>query len=445
MNSLLMLLYCHLFNIYELTNSKLAFFYLKKIISLAIIDMLPYVFTLITKSQELFGEAADLHINPSIILFLVRLTDVCLSSLTRANFSQMKMLEDPDHSRKHSTDPKYRKLFDSTGRFIIGMEKTVRVCLTGCSILSSRYYFAWISIKLRNYFLKVVTSPKFYKMNVEQNLQFIRPSEEQLTELADLTDRALEKIQTFINDSTDTVNVTTLFKENKRKRAPKTKKNQSQSQSQQQSQSQSQSHLVPQVPATFPSTQNKDNNNTTEEQASTATSHKNLKNLTSEGVSPSMNISDEVFTPLSVDSTGNAALYSTQFEDLTFDNGPEIDSIWLQMLNSKTFNQNDGFNGAASIHYPPMMTTNNNNSTRLHDQLHPNNTNNNNMNNAQFYSGNHNTAQQINGLFGYPLQTQQFNLTSNTNQPPSNNSVPTNDNSVYYDLFDEFPLNTLFN
>ena len=95
MNSLIMLLYCHLFNIYELTNSKLAFFYLKKILFMAIIEMLPYVFPLITKSQELFGEAADLNINPTIILFLVRLTDFCLGSLMRAIFpkSECQMIQ----------------------------------------------------------------------------------------------------------------------------------------------------------------------------------------------------------------------------------------------------------------------------------------------------------------------------------------------------------------
>lgn len=484
MNSLIMLLYCHLFNIYELTNSKLAFFYLRKILFMAIIEMLPYVFPLITKSQELFGEAADLNINPTIILFLVRLTDFCLGSLMRAIFSQITMSNDPNHSTKLNTDSTYKKIFNSTGRFIIGMEKTVRVCLTACSILSSRYYFAWITIKLRNYFLKLVTSPEFYERNVAQDLQFVKPTEAQITELADLTDRGMEKVETFINNSCDLVDISTLFKTNKPKKPNKTKKNQhypsqntqppppprpqrmpsyeqphnSQHNPQQYHHNQQQhQHQQQQHPHPHPHQQQQ------QPYHQPNTSISSHDSVPTNKFSPTINMSEESHTPHSVESNGNGVLYSTHFEDLKFDNGAEIDSIWLQMLNSKTHHQNDGFNGAAGTNNGPMNTSTFNNMNNDSSNLHHNNMHG--VGHGQYFDANLNVGQSMNNVFGNRMPPQQFNPTTNqaqdatpnvniednnnTNNNTYNNNInnstagSNSGNAVYFDLFDEFPLNPL--
>lgn len=58
--SFLMLNYCFLFNFYEKVNNTLSYFYLKKMLTLAMDEVLVSSFALITKSQEIFGEGADL-------------------------------------------------------------------------------------------------------------------------------------------------------------------------------------------------------------------------------------------------------------------------------------------------------------------------------------------------------------------------------------------------
>jgi hypothetical protein len=379
---------------------------------MAMLEMLPYVFSLITRSQELFGEAADLSINPSIILFLVRLTDVCLRALMRSNFLCLRMSNDPDHC-KMITDPTFKKIYDSTSRFIIGMEKTIRVCLTACSILSNRYYFAWISIKLRNYFLKLVTSPQFYKNHLKHDLQFPRPNVEQITDLADLTDRALDKVESVTNESCALINISSLFKQNTSKTAAaKSKKDQPPPQ-----------HTPAQQQHTVPS----------------STAHDGVG---SNKVSPSMTSNDELHTPRSVDSSGPGIVYSTQFEDLRFDNEAEIDSIWLQMLNSKTSNQNDGFNGAATnIPNSAGANTANPGDSQFPDPGFGIG--------AGFGNGMvGNVPAPLNSLFGYPAHTSLLDPSVNTSTNPQND-VPgygnASDHTMYFDLMDEFPLHTLFN
>ncbi|RCK57695.1 Multidrug resistance regulator 1 [Candida viswanathii] len=404
-NSLSMLLYCHLFNTNERTNGKLAFFYLRKLLSMAMLEMLPYVFSLITRSQELFGEAADLSINPSIILFLVRLTDVCLRALMRSNFLRMGMSNDPDH-RKMITDPTFKKIYDSTSRFIIAMEKTIRVCLTACSMLSSRYYFAWISIKLRNYFLKLVTSPKFYKFNLKHDLLFPKPSVEQITDLADLIDRALDKVESFTNEYCALVNISGLFKQNTTKRAAAKSKKDQQPQ-----------HRAP--------------------------SSTSDDGVGSNKVSPSMTSSDEVHTPRSTDSSGPGMVYSTQFEDLRFDNEAEIDSIWLQMLNSKNSNQNDGFNGAAATNFPNSAGAN---TANPGDNQFPDPGFGIGAGLGNGMAGN--VPAPLNSLFGYPVHTSLVDPSASTSTNTQNYGLGygnASDHTMYFDLMDEFPLHTLFN
>ncbi|KAL6453060.1 MRR1 Multidrug resistance regulator 1 [Candida maltosa Xu316] len=376
MNSLMIIMYCQLFNHYEKTNNRLAFFYFKKTLSLAINEMLPFMLPLITRSQELFGEAADLHINPNIITFLVRVIDVCLIATMRSNFSRLKMSNDPDHKLKMVTDTKYAKFFDSTNRLLLGMEKVCRVCLSACSVLSSRYYFAWAVMKSRTYYLKLVTTSKLYKMNEYEGLQFSRPSEDQLTELAALTERGLKKIESIIEQGCDAINISQLFKRTVPKRKP-----------------------------------SKDYEREREPKPSSSS--------VSNHVSPSISFNEEVSTPQSVDSSGNGILYNTQFEDLKFDNSAEIDSIWLQMLNSKTFTQNDVFN------VNPM--------TGLPDN-----------------------GPALNENFGYPVPNQfqpssetipTETTSANVNGAQNGGNVPTNDQptGMYFDFFDELPLGKLFN
>lgn len=159
--SFLMLNYCFLFNYYEKVNNPLSYYYLKKMLTLAMGEVLVSGFALITKSQEIFGEGADLFINPIIIQVLTRISDICIIGIVRSNFSLYKARADMKKGAQLTAE--HKKFTASLNRFITLMEKSCRICLIGISILSKRYFFAWEVVRTQNYYLKLVTSSAFIK------------------------------------------------------------------------------------------------------------------------------------------------------------------------------------------------------------------------------------------------------------------------------------------
>ena len=400
-NSLLMTMYCNMFTYYERKNVKLSLFYFKKFFKLSVHETLPYVFSLITRSKELFGEGSDLYINPAILLFLVRTMDVCFSSMVRSNFSLYKMSHKPNHQLRLSSDPSYKEYFDSCNRFMTVMEKVSRLCLAACSIFSSRYYFAWGVVKMRGYFLKLITTPKFYKVEIEGDYVPIATEAKQINELSELIELGLMHLESQVTKYCDDIDFTTFLKKiasNKKLSKLKQRKQQKKVNPQ------PQQNIPPHTPPVYQTHE-----------------HPHSNKLSPSGVSTT----EDSHTPNSMDSNNNSGVYSTEFEDLKFVNSAEIDSIWLQMMNLKSHNQNDGFN------YNPTNSSN--------APYHPN-YNNGGDNNRTFYP-NPNT---INDAFGYPLPNQFFeqNFTNFANFNPN---ADNNEAAMFFDMFDNVPLDKFFN
>lgn len=396
-NSLLMTMYCNMFTYYERKNVKLSFFYFKKFFKLSVLETLPYVFSLITRSKELFGEGSDLYINPAIILFLVRTMDVCFSSMVRVNFLLYKMSHKPDHQLRLSSDSSYKEYFDSCNRFISVMEKVSRLCLAACSIFSSRYYFAWGVVKMRGYFLKLITTPKFYKVEMQGDYAPIATDSEQIIELSELIELGLMKLESQVTKYCDDIDFTTFFK-----KIVSTKKLSKLKQRKQKKAN----HQAQNIPArTSPVPQSNE--------------YPHSNKLSPSGASTT----EDSHTPNSIDSNNNSGVYSTEFEDLKFANSAEIDSIWLQMMNLKSHNRNDGFN----------YNSNNNNIT--------NQPNFNGGDNSKTFFASPNT---INDAFGYPLPNQFFDQNF-TNFANFNSSADNNEAAMFFDMFDNVPLDNFFN
>jgi len=291
--SFLMLNYCFLFNYYEKVNNPLSYYYLKKMLTLAMGEVLVSGFALITKSQEIFGEGADLFINPIIIQVLTRISDICIIGIVRSNFSLYKARADMKKGAQLTAE--HKKFTASLNRFITLMEKSCRICLIGISILSKRYFFAWEVVRTQNYYLKLVTSSAFYKEINIDGLDFAQPTAERMVEVVDYVEASLEKLGKIVDKYCQEVGIDSAFK-----RTDAEYQNDPKEQSPYESR------------APFPAETN---------------------TRSQEHVSQSLD------TPTSVDSTG---LYFSGFEDLRFDNSEQIDSIWLQMLSLKTSNQNTG-------------------------------------------------------------------------------------------------------
>lgn len=397
--SFLMLNYCFLFNFYEKVNNTLSYYYLKKMLTLSMGEVLISCFALITKSQEIFGEGADLFINPSIIQLLTRISDICIVGIVRSNFSLYKARAGIKKGQEMS--PEDKKFAASLNRFITAMEKSCRICLIGISILSKRYFFAWEVARSQNYYLKLVTSSAFYKEINIAGLDFANPTTERMAHTADFVEANLEKLEKNVEKYCQEVGIESLFK-----------KSDSENQKEAKEKSANESNNKPFVDI--------------------PRNHDHL--------SLSLN------TPGSVDSSG---LYFTGFDDLQFDNSEQIDSIWLQMLSLKTNNQNTGILQYNNLfQQQPGMVSEASVTDFGYGCLPYENTSHPQAQYSNPYYGNMQTSQ--------PISNTRRQLTTGTaqNQPQASNvqgiappqgQVPQPNLFNYTEMFDDLPLDKLFN
>ncbi|KAK6465703.1 fungal transcriptional regulatory protein [Scheffersomyces coipomensis] len=164
-------------------NHELSFFYLKKLTSVTIGEMIPSFLSLIIRSQENFGEGADLVINPGIIQAIQRTCEVIVISLVKYNLWIYKSCTSPDHKSKYSSDAKYRTYFDSMCLYVNVLEKCCKICLAAAMVMSGRYYYAWAITKIHGFFLKIVNGAEFYETHKDAELYFNPPTLDQLDEL----------------------------------------------------------------------------------------------------------------------------------------------------------------------------------------------------------------------------------------------------------------------
>ena len=121
------------------------------------------------------------------------------------------MSHKPNHQLRLSSDPSYKEYFDSCNRFMTVMEKVSRLCLAACSIFSSRYYFAWGGQNER-IFLKLITTPKFYKVEIEGDYVPIATEAKQINELSELIELGLMHLESQVTKYCDDIDFTTFLK-----------------------------------------------------------------------------------------------------------------------------------------------------------------------------------------------------------------------------------------
>ncbi|CAK9439208.1 uncharacterized protein LODBEIA_P34320 [Lodderomyces beijingensis] len=309
MNAVLMLNYCYLMRHYEHKNRELCMFYLKKLLTVALYESLPYVFALITKSQEAFGEGADLYLNPSIIQLNVKISDICLISIVRSNIALYNLSKQArDQSKRPHEDFEYEQTVGIIRKFISLMEKCFRVCLAAVSILSSRYYFAWEVVRTQNYYLKIATNANFYKEKWQEAEGFPIPQHSQLKELVDITTASLDKLMQLVETYCEEVDLPGIFKMGREGDATKNGNN----------------APVNSTPCKKPTVETPTRREVSMEKMPLSES--------ASSSSGQRKISDSITPTSSSDFNG---LYFTGFEEMRFDNSAEIDSIWLQMLSTK--------------------------------------------------------------------------------------------------------------
>lgn len=185
----LLSIYFHFFLHYESREeNKLAFFYLKKILSLCVEECLPFYYDLIDKPHKYFKESIHVWLNSYVQISLHRSNLVFFLFISRLAHT-VTNLESND--AKESTLERYKY-------FLKLLVRCLKLSITGVSKLSHRDCSAWRIAKSHTYLLRTLLSEEFQKpaeaeYNRAQtiNLKF---TDQELADLISYVEKPLKKI-----------------------------------------------------------------------------------------------------------------------------------------------------------------------------------------------------------------------------------------------------------
>lgn len=309
-------IFYHFFLYYETKDhTDLMFFYLKKMLTISVGEIISYVFPMIHGVYDFFEDSMDLFLNPVLLQTIHRTSDINIAVLVRANRTLYRLKTHPLHKQRLLADRQYRLYFRTLSQLKDEMEKCSRICIAALSELSDRYYYAWGAARSQTFILKVVTSEAFYAMASEVDSAVVALNAGQIDELLALYVPALKLAEIIVNDHCKEQKVTKIF----RKRHV----------------AQDEDMALPdaatfQDPSYLPSLDQELNAPRGQYPTSVPLNSKVSAPdapLTSAPVVPAQEVPS---LELQVDN-----VIWSDFADLQFDNAAEVDSLWLQMLSTK--------------------------------------------------------------------------------------------------------------
>ncbi|WEJ96703.1 hypothetical protein PSN45_004246 [Yamadazyma tenuis] len=177
-------------------NMELFIYYLKKVVCVGTLSMVPFYSELICRNHINFGPTADFILNPYLLLYMHKSSQFTLSLILRVNATVHSL----KRSTTHSTDMKsydYQVRFYKYAQLSKYMEAVSKYNITSISRLANRYYYAWRVSKAHNYLLLAHTSNEIYDecdfYEVVKWFQEIPMSD--IDELIDMYKGTLDKIK----------------------------------------------------------------------------------------------------------------------------------------------------------------------------------------------------------------------------------------------------------
>lgn len=202
----------HLFLYYEQRrNNSLAFFYLRKVLTGFLGEMVPGYFELIANNHINFGETSDMILNPSVQMTIQRSNQMIVAVMCRVNLTihRMKSSDTHDEYLEWNTH-NYRVRFAKLCKLAKQLQKIIEYSTALLSRLSNRYYFAWKISKAHNFLVKLLTAKSFYEAREDVTAPVLEMTEEQIDCLSSVCDKALRnfsktKILRFAKDIYDEI------------------------------------------------------------------------------------------------------------------------------------------------------------------------------------------------------------------------------------------------
>ncbi|KAI5959934.1 uncharacterized protein KGF55_005166 [Candida pseudojiufengensis] len=175
-NFFLVSIYLYLFNFYEKRkNLKLSFYYLKKMISIIIYDVMPFFVECINHKKNMFKSSIDLIATPSFLTAAHKSVIVLTSFYLRIKFWICNLEKKYNHNTKLRSNDEQDNSYKLHFQKLINLEnlilKSIDIFRNGIAKLSYRYYYAWRITKAQN-FLRTSFNDEFFKNYQPTNASF---------------------------------------------------------------------------------------------------------------------------------------------------------------------------------------------------------------------------------------------------------------------------------
>lgn len=186
----------HLFNYYESNNNfDLAYFYLKKVVVVAIYNMMPFYEDYVEKSSFYFEGTTDLAITPSFQSLVHKCLIVILAIMARARFSVLFFEGLPTHNSSLMTDPDYKIRYDLILQTYNLSFKCLKVISDTLTKLSSRYYYSWRCVKAQNALRQTFNGTDYYLNWCKGKECYPKFSNEMLDDLNKILQGSLDRVK----------------------------------------------------------------------------------------------------------------------------------------------------------------------------------------------------------------------------------------------------------
>lgn len=185
----------HFFNFYERNGHiDLAYFYLKKVVGVAIYNMMPFYEDYVDKSHIWFQNSTDLSVTPSFQALVHKCMITIQAIMARARFSQLQCETLPTHVDDMSSNPEYKKRYELIVETFDLCDKCLLCFVNALSKLSSRFYYSWRCVKAYKGLKRARDGTDYY-------LNFCKGKEAYML----FSTPMLEDLNTLLKDSLDLV------------------------------------------------------------------------------------------------------------------------------------------------------------------------------------------------------------------------------------------------
>lgn len=190
-------IFFRIFNHYEKKrNREFSFFYMKKLLYIAIHELLPYYGVMLENTSKIFKNSTDITITP-VFLIVVHKSLILFEALyMRTRFTIDDLEASPNHTNNINLDVEYQERFKSL-RILQGLCSTsIRILFDTVAKLSNRYYYAWRMLKAGNFIWKALQEGEVFDQFVSQRVT-LDMSTEMINELNVLMTHSLDIYETL--------------------------------------------------------------------------------------------------------------------------------------------------------------------------------------------------------------------------------------------------------